>query len=101
MDKEEKPIYMITGYELYNGKRGDKVSWGFYYSFEDAENVVASNCTDLYEGCYNIMIIEELFPGIIAGNFDKVSFYKWNEKSQCYEHIERPKEFEHICCFFS
>lgn len=54
MDKEEMPIYMITGYELYNGKRGDKVS-----------------------------------------------FYSWNKESQCYEHIERPKEFEHICYFFS
>lgn len=100
MVMSETPIYMITGYELYNGEIGDKVNWGFYYSFEEAEEVVVNNWTDLYEGCYNIMIIEELLPGI-TNNFEETSFYCWNKEFQCYELIDRPKEFEHICCFFS
>lgn len=99
MVMSETPIYMITGYELHGNKLGDKVNWGFYYSFEEAEKIVLNNWTDLYEGCYNIMIIEELLPGII-NNSKKISFYQWNNNFKCYEFINRPEIFKRSCCFF-
>lgn len=91
-------IYMVIGYDINDD---DKVNWGYYPDFERAEMAVTNNIADLHEGCYDYMIIEKIFPGIVADTCDW--FYKWNDSTGRYEEIyddEIPECFTHRCSFF-
>ena len=90
-----KPIYMIIGYEYLD----EKVNWGYYYSFEEAEQAVLNNVTDLHKDYYNLMLIEEIYPGLV-GRCENVYFYEWDSKNKKYVGIDRPESFAHICNFF-
>lgn len=46
-------------------KYGDRV-WAWYQKFEDAEDVVLNNKTDIFECLYNYACIEKVEEGIFA-----------------------------------
>lgn len=88
-------IYMIIGMDTSDGA---KIRWGYYPSLEEAEKVVFNNYTDIYETCYDIVIIERICPGIIPITMDW--FYKWNKENECYERISTPIECLHQGNYF-
>lgn len=68
---------------------GDKRTWGFYSSFEDADNVIRNNVTDIHEGCYDYAVIEEYEEGI-SGYTGECWWYEYNWNLYCYESIKNP-----------
>lgn len=90
------PIYMIIGLDPIDG---DKVNWGYEYSYEEAERIILNNITDIHENCYEYTVIEKIYPGIVSDCIEW--FFKWDKKDKRYKPIERtPEEYEHHTCFF-
>lgn len=84
-------------------KLGDRV-WGWFSSFEAAEDIVLNNRTDIFEFMYNFACIEEVEEGILNHNevkqwyratFDaaKIDTGPYPEVTKC----EVPKLFKRIC----
>lgn len=88
-------IYMIIGMDTSDGT---KVNWGYWFSLEEAEKRVLNNTTDLYEGCYDTIVIERVYPGIVPNTLEW--FYKWNKENECYEPIPIPAECIHNGDYF-
>lgn len=94
MEKVEKIYFIAT----YRDLKEDDHGWlddggsrrvvGFFFSFEEAEDVVLHNYGDLYEdGYYKYALIEGLEEGLYPFCADPV-FYKW--ETDGYKKIERP-----------
>lgn len=60
-------IYLVTVMKHHDDPRPRRErSWGYYFKFEDAEQAVLSNATDMFEdGYYREAVIEEVPEGII------------------------------------
>ncbi len=96
---ENKKFYFITVYAGYNEYGPyDGRCWGFYDNWDDANEVLHHNITDLNEGIYPYGIIEEYRMGISGYNFRRW-FYKYNSNTNCYDMAEEPKELKHLCSF--
>jgi len=57
----------VTGKEY----RVDGRTWGWFSKFEDAEDVVLNNITDIFEYSYNYACIEEVVEGMGLENIVK------------------------------
>jgi hypothetical protein len=92
--------------------------WFFFARFEDAEECVLQNQTDIFEYYYNVALIEEHY--VYDPHDPEGATQKWNTPTQWwYEAIypvvntgkddvgpqirkmENPKIFEHIYCFWA
>lgn len=62
------PIYTVTVMKRDESRQIDRQrTWGWYSKFEDAQDAVLSNATDMFEcNYYNIALIEEVPEGILA-----------------------------------
>lgn len=80
------PIYMIIGYDSYEDS---KVNWGYYYSYKEAEQAVLNNVADIFEGCYDYTIIEEIYPGVTSECIEH--YFKWSYSDKGYKRIDDPK----------
>src|SRR4051812_3822448 len=60
-----------TDYQYSTSVKGNKIklgsrTWGWYEKFEDAEEVILKNLTDIFEYSYNYACIEEVPEGILT-----------------------------------
>ena len=100
-------MYFATGINKKNGNR----CFGYYKKLEDTIESVKYNNLDINEaGYYPIVVIEYCEEGFYPigithrdeeGRVDlfKSLWFEYNEKTEEYEPIEMPKEFEHYCGF--
>ena len=84
-------MYFITQIE-YNEKTGELINdcRGYFSSFEDAENVVINNITDLYESCFNYVVIENIPEGLYKTDLNP-HWYKYNSETDKYDKTTEPK----------
>lgn len=100
-------IYTITTFEKYeidhntNGnievKTGDVRTIGFYSDLNIAMSDVEHNSCDMYEGCYEYVLIEGFQEGLYC--FPSVLprfLYKFNKQTKHYEQIDMPAVLEVI-----
>lgn len=79
-------------------------TWGYFDTFELAEEYVLNNYTDLFEcGYYNLAVIEEMGPGICASAtrewWYRAEYTGGGETWHDIQKIEKPPYFEHVCNF--
>lgn len=86
-------------------KLGDHIC-GWYKNFEDAENIVLNNLTDIFECMYNFACVEEIPEGVnsysvvkqwykATFNEDKIDTGHYPEVSKC----DTPEVFKQIINF--
>lgn len=96
---EEKNFYFITVFAKYDDRGPHNMRcWGFYDNFNDADQAIRGNFTDMWETIYDFAVIEEYLPGISGYNFNR-EFYKYNINEDIYEPIDEPEELKHYVSF--
>lgn len=104
--KSNELFYFITVFYLEENSNTYKRTrcWGFFKSEEEAEEVVKSNLTDIYEnGYYNTAVIEPVRVGI-CGHQRKTRWftaqYDGNSGDRFFvEEIPTPERFKNILGF--
>lgn len=87
-------VYFVTGitYEdketKYKGQRGQRC-FGYFQTFEEAEEAVLNNYCDIWETIYEYAVIEKVRDGIHQIDLEPM-WYKWNLEKECYEKTEKP-----------
>ena len=80
-----------------------KLTWGWYEDFNDAQNVVLTNHTDIFErGYYTFAVIEEMPEGVMAiakNEFWYRAIYPPEGADPKVERIQKPAIFEESCNF--
>lgn len=71
---------------------------GYFKSFSEAEDVVINNKTDLWETCFEYIVIEEIPEGLYQSPL-LVSWYKYNKELNKYERVNQPKFASHLSGF--
>ena len=96
--KDESIFLIETFQKIDDLDFGAERAPGFYYSLEDAEDVVINNCCDIWEFLYDYASIHEIKPGLYP-HYEMRKFYKYNELTEKYEPIEEPASLKHygIC----
>lgn len=100
--KKENSIFLITTIRRIEKTR----TLGFFYTLEEAQNLVLHNYGDINEnGYYLYCVIEELQPGIYNPAINEY-WYKWTKLYKKYDimycnylEIDKPKKFSNIVCF--
>lgn len=88
-------VYFVTGitYEdkktEYKGQRGQRC-FGYFSTFEEAEEAVLNNRCDIWETIHEYAVIEKVADGIHQLDFNP-TWYKWNLEKECYEKTKKPK----------
>lgn len=77
---------------------GDLRVVGWYSSYEKAELAVKENWADIFEYSYEYAFIEQIEEGLYP-NVPSRWFFKWNEDTKQYEHIQEPEGFKHFANF--
>ena len=77
--------YFITVFKNYDERGPHNLRcWGFYDNFDDADQAIRGNFTDMWETIYNFAVIEEYLPGISGYNFNSW-FYKYRSEEHTSE----------------
>lgn len=79
-------MYFIT---TIDSKDDSRRCVGYFSSFEDAEYVALHNVFDIYETCYDYLVIENIPEGLYQYDFNPV-WYKYQKLTNTYERCERP-----------
>ena len=67
---------------------------GYFKTFKEAEDIVLNNTCDIWETCYDLVIIENIPEGLYQYDLD-AKWYKWNDKDKQYEKLDtKPKMYE-------
>lgn len=69
---------------------------GYFNDFDEAENAVLENFSDIHENMYDYVIIEEMEPGLKLSDITR-SLYHWNGNS--YEKIDIPETLKYLSNF--
>ena len=69
---------------------------GYFTDFNEAENAVLENFSDIHENMYDYVIIEEMEPGLKLSDITR-SLYHWNGNS--YEKIDIPETLKYLSNF--
>ena len=78
-------MYFITTIDT---MENDTRCVGYFKTFEEAENVVLNNICDIWETCYDYVVIENIKDGIYRYD-DNPKWYTWNYDEQKYEKTEK------------
>lgn len=103
--KKQETIFTITVISSKDRAKNISASrrtWGFYFAFSDAEEVVFENQTDIFEHYYDHAVIEEFEEGTLSLG-KKVQWYKANYPGDGQPpkitKIKEPKMFKGTCNF--
>lgn len=96
LDKEKKNmfVYFVTGITCedketeYKGYRGRRC-FGYFPTFEEAEDAVLNNRCDIFEYIHEYAVIEKVEDGIHQIDLNP-TWYKWNVEKGDYEKTEEP-----------
>jgi hypothetical protein len=72
-------------------------TWGFFDDFNEAEQAVIHNDTDIYECEYEYAVLEEHHMGVIAHGTGNMFWYKYNRGTEKYEKIDPPEWSLNVC----
>ena len=95
-------MYFITGIEKLDKDYGIKGTrcFGYYKTFEEADQAVKCNSCDINETIYDFAVIEFIEDGLHSICLeDNRWFYMFNYIFGIYERIEEPEEVKHFCNF--
>jgi hypothetical protein len=87
-----KPNYFIMGvdklgYDSYD--HGMTRVVGYYSELETAITAVKENCCDIWESCYDYVIVEEVFPGLYP-DAPRRWFFGYDKATGKYNPIDEP-----------
>ena len=96
LDREKKNmfVYFVTGITCedketeYKGYRGRRC-FGYFPTFEEAEDAVLNNRCDIFEYIHEYAVIEKVEDGIHQIDLNP-TWYKWNVEKGDYEKTEEP-----------
>ena len=94
--------WFITVFRKFDDRFGISGSrtWGFYSNKDDALDTLINNRTDLWETIYDYAVIEPYYEGISGYDFDEDRmWFKYNEITDCYDHIDEPEKVKHYVGF--
>lgn len=98
MKNEETPIYLVTTLQFADPTRHSRCV-GFYYSLEEAMNLVKKNGMDIAEdGYYRFAVIEAKTPGTYS-MVDIEWWFKYNKLDDIYTSCDKPEKLHNVCCF--
>lgn len=84
-------MYFIT---TIDSKDDDMRCVGYFKTFEQAEYAVFHNTCDIWETCYDYVVIENIKEGLYEYDYN-AQWYKWNNTNEEYERIEEtPKKYK-------
>lgn len=87
-------VYFVTGITCedketeYKGYRGRRC-FGYFPTFEEAEDAVLNNRCDIFEYIHEYAVIEKVEDGIHQIDLNP-TWYKWNVEEGDYEKTEEP-----------
>jgi len=85
-----KTIFAICGIENLS-RTGSKATFGWYSRLAQAIDRVINTSDDLYECCYDYVVIEEIKEGAY-GLSVREWWFKWNSQKKAFIPIHKPKE---------
>lgn len=71
--------------------------WGYASTFEEAEQRVLENYTDIHECTDQWVVIEEYVMDVLALSTGKFQWYHWNKDKQSYERCREPDWAKQVC----
>ena len=64
---------------------------GFYFTYDDAYDVVTNNQCNIYEMVYKYVLVEKIAPGVYNGaTSESRTLFKYNREKNKYEPVEEP-----------
>lgn len=75
----------------------EKRTWGFFDDFNEAEQAVIRNDTDIYECEYEYAVLEEHYMGTIAMGTGRMSWFRYNRDTEQYARIDPPEWSKNVC----
>jgi len=105
-ERHEDGLYHSYGFrtspdqeKIFTKKRSS--TWGWFDKLEDAQESVRENWGDMYEGCYNYAVIEEVGKGILNHGM-KEWWYKWKGSWEQggYKKSKKPKQYSNVIGFW-
>lgn len=72
---------------------GERRCVGWYDNFQEADNAVTNNFSNMRQDIYDYAIVEKIDSGILLVDIDRV-VYKWDKNKEQYIAIETPVELE-------
>lgn len=84
-------MYFVTTIDMIED---DMRCVGYFQTFEEAEKAVLYNICDIWETCYDIVVIEHIKDGLYQYD-KKPKWYEWDYMKGEYEKInEPPKKYK-------
>lgn len=80
----------------------ERRTWGWVHDFKTADECIRTNMCDLYEGCYNMIVIEKVPEHLVVNVPAKEWWYKWEGtwEEGGYVPSEKPEEYHNIVSFW-
>ena len=97
-DHFERSMYFITQVDVQKDGSFVNQCGGYFRKFEDAEYHVINNITDLWETCFDYIVIENIPEGLHKVDHNP-HWYKYNHDTEKYEEISEPKFARHYVGF--
>ena len=96
-------MYFVACFEkidISNGllDTGDLRLFGYFKDKTGAFTSLKENWYDMHENCYNYAVVEKIGEGIHP-DVEEEYFFKYNSKSNSFELIDKPVEFNNYCNF--
>lgn len=82
---KEVVMYFVTTIDTLED---DNRCVGYFKTFEEAEHVVLDNVCDIWETCYNFVVIENIKEGLYQYDYD-AKWYEWNYDKKRYEKTDK------------
>jgi hypothetical protein len=91
-----KTIFIVTtmSYSFYQSQR----AVGFFHKKEDAISAVTHNDSDIHEGSYPYVVIEEKSQGFYTIPFIEL-WYRWDRETESYIECSKPEKFKKCVSF--
>ena len=70
---------------------GERRCVGWFDNFDEANNAVENNFSNIHEDMYNYAIIEKMESGLLMPDLDR-TVYKWDKNTEKFVRIDTPIE---------
>ena len=90
---EEVPCFITTIQLDEDGTIIDSRCVGYYYNMYQAQEAIRENRCNLYENCYNYVVLEAFSAGLYPHSMWEI-WYKWNAQDRKYEISVKPTFLE-------
>lgn len=91
-------MFFITGLRIKKDDITGSRTFGYYHTYEEAEEDVFANNLDIHEHYYNYMVIEQIEEGLYRHPLGEW-FFEWDENSNKYIKTLKPLCLSHYVNF--